>query len=182
MNKTWFVLLTALLPSLVLAGGQGGEHEASTWSSLMFPAFNAALFFSFLVYKLKTPVRNHFIEKAKSVSETFDRAQVKSKEAQVKYEALEEKLRNVSKEAEKIMSDSNAQANEFENKYMGEVNGRIEKSKQDSIQRSLAEKNSLVNQLNKKTAEAVVSKTKMLIGDDHQTKSLVTKKLLEGVR
>ena len=92
------ILISLMVTGTALAGGKGGHGSIA---DLIPPAVNFFILVTFLVIKLKAPIRNLFIKKAEAISETLERANVKSKEAQVMLETQQKKLSNLDNVIEK---------------------------------------------------------------------------------
>src|SRR4051812_17073368 len=79
-------------------GGHGGEHHAVSITSLIAPAINVGILLAVLVWKLKGPLKDYFVNQSKTIANTLERANLKSKEAQIMLEGEERKMSNLHNE------------------------------------------------------------------------------------
>ena len=98
----WIIKASFLLAtSSLYAGGNGETHL----SDLMRPAINFLILAGFLVFKLRNPVKEMFDKNALLVKETYDFAEGKNKEAEIKLKMYKENFRTLmlKKEKRKVM-------------------------------------------------------------------------------
>jgi F0F1-type ATP synthase membrane subunit b/b' len=182
MNKKSFVLLTTLLLSLeALASGDSHGGHVPSPKDLIAPAFNFIVLFGFLIFKIKKPLKQHFEMKAKKVSEVLDRAQVKSKEAQVLFDLNTKKMKEVDQEVANIQKSAEDDARKFAQECDKEAKDKTEKIKNEAIGRVEAEKRALINQLNKELVDDVILKSKKMITTDSNIKKDLTSKVVKEI-
>ena len=106
MHKILIALTILLNTSEAIAAGKGGSIKDLIW-----PAFNFLVLFVFLGFKLKKPMAAMFTNNSKNVQELYDVAEKKDKEAQIKLETYQKKLSSFDSESQKIMADTQNEAN-----------------------------------------------------------------------
>lgn len=165
-----------LISTSVLAAGDGSITD------LAMPAVNFLIFCGILFAALRKPITTHFASHADNVAATYERAQIKKKEADARITEAESKMQNSDVEAKRIKEAAEADIKKFGEDYAKEIEERIEKYKQDSRARIKAEESTMLNNLNAKLVNSVVSKAKSKIGSDVSLKEKATKKLVKDVR
>jgi F-type H+-transporting ATPase subunit b len=139
------MLFVCLLPGLALAahgegGGHGGGHASEwDWKEVGFAFFNFAVFLGGLIFLLRKPLREFLTQRRNTLKDSLDEAARLHAEAEARLRELEEKLRNLDAEREKILAN-----------YREE--GELEKAR-------LAE-------AAKRTAEALWREQKLLLDQD----------------
>jgi F0F1-type ATP synthase membrane subunit b/b' len=186
MNKKlsfFFFILVLSLEALASGDGHGGGHggHVPTAKDLIAPAFNFIVLFGFLLFKIKKPLKQHFEMKAKKVSEVLDRAQVKSKEAQVLFDLNTKKMKEVDQEVANIQKSAEEDARKFALDCEKEAKDKTEKIKNEAIGRVEAEKRALINQLNKELVDDVILKSKKMITTDSNIKKDLTTKVVKEI-
>ena len=162
------------------AAGSGVGHGSV--SDLMWPAINFALLASFLVWKVKKPLREMFEKNANDVKFLFEHAEKKDKEANIKLNALQEKMGNLSSEKNKITQNAEKEANDFISKSEKESQEYLRRLEVDSVNKIEHEKVSRVAALEEDLIDEVIAKAKTKIGKDSGLSEKVTKKLISQVR
>lgn len=170
------VLLLLVSFNLFAAGGSGHITD------LVAPFANFVMFAGILIYTLKDPIRNYFKNNADKVIETFERAQVKKQEADLKLSDAEVKMKNADKEVKEILTKADTDADNFKKDYKQEVVSKIEKLKVDSKNRVEAEKSALINEINNTLVNEVVAKAKHKVGADSTLRNKATSKLLSEIQ
>ncbi len=168
-------LLLVLFSNSLYAAGSGGIGD------LAAPAVNFAIFIAILYFALRKPITSHFATHADNVAETYERAQVKKKEADAKYNEAETKMNNSDNDVEKIKQSAEEDIKRFEKEYAEEVTEKIEKYRVDSVARIKAEESTLFNNLNSKLVGMIVDKAKNQIKSDTGLKQKATEKLVKEV-
>ncbi|MFZ4712897.1 MAG: hypothetical protein ACOYL6_04250 [Bacteriovoracaceae bacterium] len=178
-----FVLVIAISALAEEHGGGHGAHGGHIPSAkdLIAPAFNFIVLFGFLLWKLKAPMQKYFTTKAKKVSEILDRAQVKSKEAQVLFDLNTRKNKDVEQEAANIQKNAEEDAKKFALECDKEAKDKTEKIRSEAIGRVEAEKKALINQLNKELIDEVIMKSKKMITTDANIKKDLTNKVVKEI-
>ncbi len=171
------LLLITLLPSIAFAAGGKGGHI----SELLVPAGNFILVFGFIFWKLKPAIKRHFEENAIKIKELVELAQKRDKEAQLKLESYQEKMKNVSTECNKIIENAKEDANNFEQSYAEEMKQASQKATKDSDHKLESEKNNMIKHLNESLLDEVISITKNKIQGDANLGSKTTDKLLSNI-
>jgi F0F1-type ATP synthase membrane subunit b/b' len=185
MNKKLiFFFFIFVLSFKALASGDAhsahGGHVPSA-KDLIAPAFNFIVLFGFLLFKIKKPLKQHFEMKAKKVSEILDRAQVKSKEAQVLFDLNTKKMKEVDQEVVNIQKSAEEDERKFALECEKEAKEKTEKIKHEAIGRVEAEKRALINQLNKELVDDVILKSKKMITTDSNIKKDLTSKVVKEI-
>lgn len=181
-----FAIILALLAYNVYASSEGGhgaqaEHHGSPMD-LIAPAVNFFILFGFLIYKLKGPLAKFFDEKSKKISEVLDRAQVKSKEAQVLFDINTKKMNDVENEVSAISKNAEDDIKKFSKDIEKETQDKTEKLKSEAVQRIEAERKNFLNKLNQELVDDVVLKAKGFINNDLNMKKDLTNKMVKEIR
>lgn len=175
--RLFLVLIT--LTGTVLAGGKGGHGNIA---DLIPPAVNFFILVTFLVIKLKAPIRNMFIKKAEAISETLERANVKSKEAQVMLETQQKKLSNLDNEIKVINEDAEKEIRAFNTQYSEEVTVRAQKLKQDAASKIEAERKALFERVNSKLIDNIITKASSTLKTNNDLRSKINKKITQEIK
>lgn len=157
-----------------------GGHHGSV-SDLIAPAVNVAILLGFLVWKLKKPLKDHFDSKSIEISNTLERASLKSKEAKLMLQSQERKTANLSNEVKTIQTMAENDILHFENKLAKEVEEKTHKLKIDANSKIQADKKMAMDDLNTELLDQVIKKTKTAIKTNKDYQSKVSTKLLQGL-
>ncbi len=176
--KVAIVLMT--LVSTAQAAGSGAGHGSV--ADLMWPAINFVLLASFLVWKIKKPLRDMFEKNANDVKYLFEHAEKKDKEATIKLAALQEKMGNLEGEKNKILKSAEKEADDFISRSEKESKDYLRRLEMDSDSKLEYEKTSRVAELEETLVDEVISKAKCKIGSDKSLSDKVTKKLITQIR
>lgn len=174
------ILVFILSSSIVMAGGDA--HSAGHASDLIPPFVNILILASVLIWKLKDPVKGYFEQKSNQVSEVLERANVKSKEAEMMMKMQEEKAKGLENEIAKIQNEAHYSIEKFKTDYASEVEERVKKLKEDAIQKIEAEKKQMIDQVNGILLDQVIEKSKMMIKQDKQKNTKITANILQDLK
>ncbi len=175
------VLVTLItLVSTAYASGSGAGHGSV--ADLMWPAINFVLLASFLVWKIKKPLREMFEKNANEVKYIFEHAEKKDKEASIKLTALKEKMGNLEGEKNKIMKSAEKEADDFIAKAERESKEYLRRLEADSDSKLDHEKATRISQLEENLVDEVIAKAKNKIGSDSSLSDKVSKKLISQIR
>jgi F-type H+-transporting ATPase subunit b len=166
-----------MLPTVTFAAGDGHGSPID----LIPPAINFFLLFGFLVYKLKKPIQNAFIKKAKDISDSMDRANVKAKEAQAKLEIQKNKLLNLDKEIISLKESTEREVQSFEKRYKEEIDLKSMKLKQDAALKLEAERKANLNKMNTEMVDLIISSAKLKVKQDQGLKNKINNKIVQGI-
>ena len=175
-----FVFLTIALSAAAFASSEGGAHHGSV-SDLVAPAVNVLVLVGFLVWKLKTPLKNHFDTNATEISNTLERASLKSKEAKIMLETQEKKMANLSSEVKTIQTQADSDVIHYEKILAKETEEKTHKLKVDANSKIQADKKTAMDELNAELLDQVIKKTKSTIKTNKDYQSKVSTKLLQGL-
>lgn len=175
-----FILTYALFASAAFASSKGGHHGSAT--DLIAPAVNVLILVGFLVWKLKKPLNETFTKKADDVTNTLERASLKSKEAQMMLENEERKLSNLSSEMKNITEQSDSDVKTYEKNLTKETEEKIQKLKADAASKIAADKKAILDELNAELLNQVIAKTKSTIKTNKDYQSKASTKLLQGLK
>ena len=159
----------------------GGEHHGSL-TDLIAPAINVGLLLGVLVWKLKKPLNDAFTKKSEDVSNTLERANLKSKEAQMMLENEERKRTNLQAELKKISQQAETDVQNFEKKFSREVEEKTHKLKTDANAKINADKKAILDQLNAELLDQVIKQTKSTIKTNKDMQKNASTKLLQGLQ
>jgi F0F1-type ATP synthase membrane subunit b/b' len=175
-----FAFLIITMSSTVLAAGQADGGHGNP-KDLIAPAVNLFILFSLLIWKLKKPLSEHFTSKAETVSNTLERASLKSQEAQMMLEMEERKKKNLESEMKRILAQVDSDVANYEKALTREVEEKIHKLKIDANSKILTDKKDMVDKLNQELLDQVLSKTKHTIKTNKDYQNKVSGKLLQGL-
>lgn len=168
-----------LFPTIAFAAGNGGHGSAA---DLIAPAVNVALLAGFLVWKLKKPLNDMFTKKAEEITNTLERASLKSKEAQMMLENEQRKITNLSTEMKNLADQSESDVKTFEKNIAKETEDKIHKLKTDATSKIAADKKAIMDELNADLLNQVIFKTKSTIKTNKDYQSKASNKLLQGLK
>lgn len=178
-NNIIFFIFGVLSIEAVMAAGNGGHGSVS---DLIAPAFNVAVLVGFLVWKLKKPLGEFFNKRSEDVSNTLERASLKSKEAQMMYENEVRKINNLANEIKNLQQQADQEIANFEKNYSKEVEEKSRKLKSDANQKIAADKKQLVDGLNNQLLDQVIAKAKSTIQNNKDYQDKTSSKLLKGLQ
>jgi F0F1-type ATP synthase membrane subunit b/b' len=182
---TAYALLALGFATKAFAEGHGGGHAAgahhASVSDLIAPAVNVAILVGFLVWKLKGPLTKHFNTMAENVSNTLERASLKSKEAKIMLDNEERKIAGLTNEVKSINNQSENDVVTYEKNLSQEVEEKSHKLKIDANSKIQADKKAMVDALNAELLDQVVKKTKATIKGNNDYQNKVSTKLLQGL-
>ncbi|HXH31850.1 MAG TPA: ATP synthase F0 subunit B [Bacteriovoracaceae bacterium] len=160
-----------------LAAGGGDGHGSVT--DLIAPAINVGILLGVLIWKVKGPLETYFVGQSEEISNTLERASLKSKEAQIMIESEERKAANINTEIKNIHQYSENDVMIFEKKLSKETEEKSVKLKVDANSRIGADKKAMMDELNGELLSQVISKTKSTIKNNKEYQTKVSAKLLQ---
>ena len=160
-----------LLMEAAMASGNSSDHGSIT--DLIAPLVNVAILVGFLVWKLKGPLSEHFTTKAEEITNTLERASLKSKEAEVMLQAQQKKMANVESEAKEILRHAESEVKNYEKTYAREIEEKSFKLKTDATSKIEAERKTMIAALNSSLLDEVIARAKITIkgNKDYQNKA-----------
>ena len=170
----YFFCALAVLSTEAVAAGNGGHGSVS---DLVAPLVNVLLLGGFLVWKLKKPLSDYFTKQAEEISNTLERASLKSKEAEVMLQAQMKKMSNVESESKEILKQAEIDVKNYEKNFAREVEEKSAKLKTDATSKIEAERRALINQLNAQLLDEVIAKAKSSIKENKSHQSKVSHKM-----
>lgn len=171
-----YVLLTT---ASAFAAGDGGHGSAA---DLIAPAVNVAILAGFLVWKLKKPLNDMFTKKSEDITNTLERASLKSKEAQMMLENEQRKISNLASEMKTLNDQSEIDVKTFEANLSRETQDKIQKMKADATTKIAADKKAIMDELNADLLNQVIAKTKTTIKTNKDFQTKASNKLLQGLK
>lgn len=175
---TAYAFLTLGLISKAWSASDGGHGSVG---DLIAPAFNVALLAGFLVWKLKGPLKKHFDSKAEEVSNTLERANLKSREAKMLLDGEERKMANLTTEIKTINQQADKDVQIYEKNLSKETEDKSHKLKSDANSKIQADKKAMLDELNAELLGQVIQKTKTTIKTNKDYQNKVSTKLLRGL-
>jgi F0F1-type ATP synthase membrane subunit b/b' len=174
------ILFLLSMTSTVALANSGAHHGSA--ADLLAPAVNVIILVGVLVWKLKTPLRNYFVTMSENVSNTLERASIKSKEAQMMLENEQRKLTNLENEVKNIKQQSANDVATYEKNLARETEEKTHKLKADAQTKIQADKKAIMDELNAELLNQVIAKTKSTIKGNKDYQSKVSNKLLQGLK
>jgi F0F1-type ATP synthase membrane subunit b/b' len=178
---TAYAFLALGITKAYAAGGAHGAGHHSSITDLIAPAVNVGILLGVLVWKLKGPLKDHFVAKATEVSNTLERASLKSKEAAMMLESEERKMANLSNEVKSIQQQSETDVSIYEKNLSKETESKTAKLKADAENKIVADKKAMMDELNAELLNQVILKTKSTIKTNKDYQNKVSTKLLQGL-
>ena len=160
--------------------GAAGEGHGSI-SDLIAPTINVAILLGVLIWKIKGPMKNVFIAKSEEVSNTLERASLKSKEARLMLENEQRKQAHLATEISSIHQQGENDVTAFEKNLAREIEDKSHKLKIDANAKIAAEKKGLMDELNAELLDQVIKQTKETIKTNKDYQSKASTKLLQGI-
>jgi F-type H+-transporting ATPase subunit b len=176
-----FIALGLATKTWASSEGHGGGHHASI-TDLIAPAINVGILFAALIYLTKDKLRNYFITKSEEIANTIERADIKSKEAQVMLETQKSKMAGVEAEIKNIHTQAETEVANFESNLSKETSDKLAKLSHDSEAKINADKKLMLDELNAELLQQVISKTKNTIKSNKDYQSKVSSKMLQGLK
>jgi F0F1-type ATP synthase membrane subunit b/b' len=166
-----------VLSSEAMAAGNG--HGSIM--DLFAPTVNVSILIGVLIWKIKGPLKNFFISKSEEITNTMERASLKSKEAQLMYEGEERKAEHLADEMKSIQIDAEKDVQQYEKTLSKETDDKIQKLKSDADSKIKADKKAVLDELNAELLNQVILKTKSTIKTNKDYQNKVSSKLLQGL-
>lgn len=163
------------------AWSAGDAHHGSA-ADLIAPAVNVAILVGFLVWKLKGPLHTYFTKRSEDVSNTLERASLKSKEAQMMLENEKRKITNLTSEVKHINQQAENDVLTYEKNLAKETEDKSHKLKTDANSKIQADKKALLDELNTQLLDQVIAQTKQTIKTNKDYQSKASTKLLKGLQ
>jgi F-type H+-transporting ATPase subunit b len=173
-------MFAALMSSVALAAGDA-HHEPSI-KDLLAPAVNFIVLVGFLVWKLKTPMKDMFDKKAADVKSLMDSAAQKNRDAEERLKTLQAKMANLGSELTKIQNDYEGDVVNFTKVTAEETQATIARTKRDFENKLSGEKNELVEKLNEDLLDSVIAKAQQAISANSDMKTRATSKIVSELR
>lgn len=177
MNKTIFILLTLISTSAFAAGD--GSHGSI--ADLGWPALNFVILLSGLLYFVKKPLREMFDKNAEDVTNLYEYADKRDKEAKIKLEMYQKKMENLEGEKAKIVKNAEEEAKAFIKRAEQESLEYLQRLERDSDNKIQHEKKTLENQLKEDLVSEVIEKAKAKISGDSELNKKATNKLISQI-
>ncbi len=165
-----------LISAPALAAGTGGITD------LIAPFVNFIIFFAIIFFAIKGKVIDHFNKLADEVKSLMNSAAEKNKDAELKLQSYEQKIKNLSSESEKIKSDYEQDFQKFLKTTKEETETTFNRIQRDSQNKLISEKQALIEELNKELLDSVIAKTKTTLDGNSDIKKQATNKLIAEVR
>jgi F0F1-type ATP synthase membrane subunit b/b' len=182
MNKLEVRFLISLFFLMILSSeamAAGNGHGSIM--DLFAPTVNVSILIGVLIWKIKGPLKNYFITKSEDISNTMERASLKSKEAQLMYEGEKRKSEHLTEEMKSIQIDAEKDIQHFEKAISKETDDKIQKMKSDADSKIKADKKAVLDELNAELLNQVILKTKTTIKTNKDYQNKVSSKLLQGL-
>ncbi|MCF8058081.1 MAG: hypothetical protein K9K67_02200 [Bacteriovoracaceae bacterium] len=176
--KCLITLLVLLVTKITFAAG-GGAHGSVT--DLLYPAVNFFILFFALLFLLKKPLREMFDKNAEDVTNLYEYADKRDKEAKIKLEMFQKKIENLESEKKKIIQNAEKEANDFVQRTKLESEEYLKRLERDSESKVLHEKSSLENRLKEDLVTEVIEKAKEKIKNDSGLNKKATNKLISQI-
>ncbi len=174
------IFLMLLLVDTAFAAG--APHEQGPLTSLILPALNFTALFAGIIFLLRKPLREGFAKKAEEVTALYYHAEEKEKEAKIKFDMYQEKMKNLEAEKTKVFTSAEAQVAEFERNAKEELKHQMSKAESDAHAKMIYEKNLMIRELNESLIDEVIKRTKTEVETNSALRAGITSKLAAEVR
>jgi F0F1-type ATP synthase membrane subunit b/b' len=175
----WIAYLAAGLTLLIeVANASGGSAHHASVTDLIAPLVNVAILVGFLIWKLRGPLSAHFTSKAEEITNTLERASLKSKEAEVMLQAQQKKMANVDSEAKEILRQAETEVKNYEKSYAREIEEKSFKLKTDATSKIEAERKTMIATLNASLLDEVIARAKTTIKGNKDFQNKASAKIL----
>lgn len=171
-------LIPALFVTSTFAAGNGGHGSVA---DLAWPAVNFVILLTGLLYVIKKPMREMFDKNAEDVTNLFEYADKRDKEAKIKLEMYQKKMENLESEKSKIIKNAENEAQNFLNKTEEESKAYLERMERDAESKIQHEKETLQNKLTEDLVTEVINKAKAKISSDSELNKKATNKLISQI-
>lgn len=161
------------------SAGNGGHGSPS---DLIAPLVNVVLLGGFLIWKLKKPLSDYFTKQAGEVSNTLERASLKSKEAEVMLAAQEKKMANLDNEVRDVHRMTENDLKNYEKLVARETEEKSSKLKADANGKIEAEKRAISQELHMALLDEVIAKTKGTIKGNKEYQNKASSRLVGELR
>ena len=177
--KSVFTIAAFVLSFTTLAAG-GSSHGSV--SDLLFPAINFFALLCGLIYLIRKPMAEMFTNNAKEVTNLYEYAEKKDKEAKIKLEMFQKKMENLEGEKNKIVKNAEQEANGFIEMSKNESGEYLDRLARDSKAKVQFEKNSLENEIRESLVNEVIGKAKEKISSNNDLTKKATEKLIAQIK
>lgn len=178
--RFWTAYALIALSTVTKAFAAGGGHGGHL-SDLVAPAINVGILLGVLAWKLKGPLKNYFTSQAEEVTNTLERVNLKSKEAELMLQNEERKASNLAAEVKSIHQQAENDVLAYEKNLSRETEDKTQKLKSDANLKLQADKKAALDDLNAELLNEVVKKTKSTIKSNKDYQNKVSAKLLQGL-
>ena len=161
-------------------GAEAVHHQAHI-GELMWPAFNFILFFGFLIYKVRKPVKEGFDKNAELIKELYEYAKAKDEDAQKKIAQYKDKMKHFHLEVEKLNKEMEEELAIFKKEAIEDTKRQIERAGQDAKRKAESEKNRKVKEINEELLNNIISKTKESLGSNSSLRDKATSKIVAAL-
>jgi F0F1-type ATP synthase membrane subunit b/b' len=159
MKKTMLVIFM-LLPVALFAAGKGGSDHHPSIFDLKWPFVNFIMLFSFLFWKIRTPVKNKFDQYASDIKEFYRHAEERIKEANFKYDAAKDKTNNLAGHIQRVEDDTNKLLIEIEDNAKNEAQKELARLRKETNDMFESEKNVKMKRIASELVDLVAAKAK----------------------
>lgn len=181
MKAALYSFMFTTLASTVQAASKGAQNEPSI-ADLTYPAINFIVLASFLIWKLKGPLKEMFNKKSSEVQTLMSSAAQKNKDAETRLADLQGKMKNLESEVNKIVSEYHSDVANFTTTQASETQSVIARTKRDLESKLEGEKNDVVEKMNQDLLNNVIAKTQETIKNNGDMKNRATKNIVSGLR
>ena len=157
-----------------MAAGEGSGSIVD----LKWPAVNFIVLLSFLIFKLRGPLRESFDKNAEEVTFLAEQAENKNRQAQIRLDTYKKKMAGIESEHQKMAKDMERERERYAARAERATREYIDRLKQDFERKMIQEKHVLGNRINVGLVDEVVKKAKTVIAGDGTLKEKVAQRLI----
>lgn len=174
-------LILIFITSSLMAAEHGGVHHEAHVSELMWPFFNFVLFFGFVIYKVRKPIKEGFDKNAELIKELFEYAKAKNEDAERKMAEYQNKMSNFHLEVERLKKETEVEMAIFKTETAEETKRQIERASLDAKRKAESEKNRKVKEINEELLNNIIIKTKESLGSNSSLRDKATTKIIAAL-
>ncbi len=174
-------LILIVLVSSVFASEAGHGHHEAHVSELLWPIVNFVLFFSFIIFKARKPIKEGFDKNADLIKELFEYAKAKDEDASKKIATYKQKMEEFHLEVDRLKKEMDEEFVSFEKETLEETKRQIERSNLDAKRKVQSEKNKKLNELNEELLDKIILKTKDTFGTNSSLRDKATNKIIAAL-
>ncbi|MBI2521416.1 MAG: ATP synthase F0 subunit B [Bdellovibrio sp.] len=177
----FYLIVNVFWIGVAASSSEATHHEPSVYD-LKWAAVNFIILFSFMIYKLKGPIRKSFQDKRANIQSLFNHAAEKHKDAEMKLDIYEAKLNTLEEQSKKVFDDAKIDVLKFDHDTQEENTKLIERLNREAKDKIEHEQQQIVHKIGAELLSTVIAKTKTKISESAELKSNLAASLLKKAK